>query len=475
MGLEIAFENPKLAVALPGGLTFAKLRRLSLRLADAEAVSLGVEILECIESPALQKVDIEGGIFSATFMQALCRIAIMTSGKLVGLKLLWGPDGRRPTDVSEEVATALATLLEATPALEDLTVGIPAKLRGLGFARRLSPLQPPAVANPGTQPLLLNAAALVSLQHLYFDFLSDDVLVCLRDVSDRCLNIRRASFSGIKRHIEEPEEAMFLLLLKLGDCLEEFTLLIEMETEMRQYMQGILRTRIGALPAQWRGRAALKSINVNCVAFDQEGMRCIMENCPNLHTLLLDRAEYWEDNVVFDLVDNLFYVQHFRLRASLMLSDRALYSLGEVAFRFVTLELEPSALMSMYAIDTLRQKISPGSQPLTSNLMDLITQTSNAGAVSLIAAASGQPDPYAPRQQAPAPVLPPHLRHRRQPQLIMLKAEDEEEEELAKAAEQLMSGKGQSGPRDIHLGWYESAALRPFHGQFARRVQPTNA
>merc|ERR1712107_502056 len=39
-----------------------------------------------------------------------------------------------------------------------------------------------------------------------------------------------------------------------------------------------------------------------------------------------------------------------------MLSDRALYTLGEVAHRFSTLEVEPSYSMSPFALDHLRQK-----------------------------------------------------------------------------------------------------------------------
>ena len=43
--LDLQFEDPSLALALPAGLVFPALQRLVLRLCDAEAVRFGAELL----------------------------------------------------------------------------------------------------------------------------------------------------------------------------------------------------------------------------------------------------------------------------------------------------------------------------------------------------------------------------------------------------------------------------------------------
>merc|ERR1719486_228969 len=62
--LDVAFGNTRLGVAVPTGLTFTSLRRLSLSVWDIEAMNLVTELLECIESPLLQKVALEGSMIT---------------------------------------------------------------------------------------------------------------------------------------------------------------------------------------------------------------------------------------------------------------------------------------------------------------------------------------------------------------------------------------------------------------------------
>jgi len=402
LALGISFEDTRLGISAPAGLIFTQIRRLTLGLGDAEAVNLGVELLECIESPFLQRIAVEGGVLTETFLHSLYRVVVMvnstyqeaTSGNgLVSLKLSWAPGGPRPLDLDDGVALALGQLLEVIPNVWNLSIGIPEWLRGAGIPREIATLQPPFVEVPNTQPLLANMAALPALQDLVFDFLSDDMLISLQNLSERSLRLRRAKFSGTRRHLQEPEEVLVTLLAKLGDEVEDLSFIVEMEASMRQFMHGMLRPRIGALPGQWNGRGSLRSLMINWVAFDPDGMQCIVENCPQLHTLLMDRCEYWTDDVVGNIMEQLFHLQHFRVRSSDMFSDQALYILGEHAHRLVSLEIEPSYSMSTYALDQLNQKISPGAPPLGGGgLMDHLSPS--VGTVGLMAAMSGEPNPY---------------------------------------------------------------------------------
>jgi len=196
LSLDIAFANPKLATALPGGICLPQLRRLALRLRDATATDIAVELLESVESPCLQKISVEALVVTPVLLQELCRVVLATEGKLAALKLICTP-GARPLHLDERVSLALNQLLASAPGLEDLTVGVPQWASGAGVERVLSPLTPPDVEVPYSQPILADLAGLSQLQVLTFDFLSDDVLLCLRSVADGSLNLRRASFSGV--------------------------------------------------------------------------------------------------------------------------------------------------------------------------------------------------------------------------------------------------------------------------------------
>lgn len=422
--LDISFENTQLGMAIPAGLTLSQLRRLSLSIWDEEMLSMAGELLECIESPSLQKIAIEGSMMSQNLFHGLCRVILLTSGNLVALKLLWLPH-QNQIRVDEETALALGPILAAIPRVEQLVLGVPDQLHGRGVARSLAALQPPHVAIPSTQPLLADSVALVFLQQLTFDFLSDDALVCFNTLEDRSFHLQRARFSGSKQLLNEPNEALISLLAKLGDDLEEFSLLVEIEADMRPFFTGFMRSRIGALPEQWRGRSSLRKLELNWTAFDDQGVQCITENCPQLHTLCLSRSEYWTDAAVGNVAQNLPLIQHFRLRSSAMLSDMALHTLGEVAHKFVTLELEPSYSMSGYAIDQLRQKLDPNCDLTGTGLLDFLDPS--AGAVRMIHAAAGEPNPF----DGPNPHDPinPRVRRSSALSLKLLKPEEEEEEE----------------------------------------------
>merc|ERR1719424_2546537 len=62
--LDVSFENTRLGMAVPSGMMLTQLRRLSLCIWDNEMANLAVELLECIESPRLQKVAIEGSVLT---------------------------------------------------------------------------------------------------------------------------------------------------------------------------------------------------------------------------------------------------------------------------------------------------------------------------------------------------------------------------------------------------------------------------
>lgn len=429
--LSAVFGDARLSAAVPAGLSFPRLRRLALHLGDAEATELAVEILECIESPSLQRVAIAATRMTEPLLQAVCRVALAASagadarqaagGRLVSLRLLWLPTPWAPSDIDEGTALALAQVLDVAPHLEEFALAVPPSVRGSGALRSLAPLQPPYVDIPGTQPLLATTASLSSLQFLTFDFLSNEVLMCFQGLAERSwVGIRRAVFSGVKRHLSDPDAALVTLLSKMGDQLEEFSLIVEVEAEMREFMSGFLRTRIGALPAVWRDRRALRRLEVNWTAFDTDGMLCIQENCQGLRTLLLDRSEYWQDAVCGGVSQNLAELQHFRLRSSALLSDQSLYSLGEVAHRFRQLEIEPSPVMSSFALNQLQQRLCPGADHVAGDIAEYLNPA--GGAVSLMAAITGEDDPF----NAPAPNIASasQLRSRRASKaLILLKPE----------------------------------------------------
>lgn len=251
-------------------------------------------------------------------------------------------------------------ILEASPSLQRLSLAVD----GPGAGRALAPLHPPFVQVPNTQPLLATTAILARLQDLRFDFLSDEAVPLLSALDERSLCLRKVMVGGSKRQLQDPEAALLALLRCLGDGLEEFRFHVELEAEMRPFLRDFLRTRLGATENQFRNRASLVSLVSNWPAFDDDGIRCIADNCPRLQTLLLDRCEYWTDAAVSTLAENLTELRHLRLRPSTMLSDRSLFALTEVSERFARLEIEPSYSMSSQMLDHLRQRLSPGAESL---------------------------------------------------------------------------------------------------------------
>lgn len=422
--LDLSFENTRLGMSVPSGLVFSQLRRLSLSIWDAEMADLAVELLECVESSSLQKICIEGCVLPETLFHAICRVVLVTAGELIGLKLLWLP-WQQQVRLDQGVALALGSMLAAIPRVEELVIGLPEQVRDAGVSRSMACLQPPHVHIPNTQPLLSDTVALVCLRQLTFDFLSDDALACFNTMEPRSFHIQRARFSGSKQLLQEPNEALMSLLAKFGDELEEFALLVDVEATVRPFFRGFMRARIGALPDLWRDRGELRSLELTWTAFDDEGIRCITESCPQLHTLCLTRSDYWTDAAVATVTQNLPLIQHFRLRSSAMLSDRALFSLGEVAHKFVTLELEPSYSMSGYGLDNLRQKLDPNAALAPTGLMDFLDPT--AGAVRAIHAAAGEPDPFAGQV---ADTINPRVRRSSSRSLKLLEPEEEEQEPL---------------------------------------------
>ncbi|CAE8590460.1 unnamed protein product, partial [Polarella glacialis] len=125
---------------------------------------------------------------------------------------------------------------------------------------------------------------------------------------------------GVERELQDADNALATLLAKLGEGLEEFTLRVDVETERRPFLLGQLHGRLGALPSLWRGREALKVLDLNWNAFDDDGVRCLADCCPGLEVLVLDRAEWWTDAAVRHVVESLPSLRHFRLRSSAMLS-----------------------------------------------------------------------------------------------------------------------------------------------------------
>lgn len=366
--LDIRFEEPRLSVALPAGVHLPKLRKLCLCLRDVEAVNLGVEVLASVEAPGLRKVSLEGGVLTESILHALQACLLLCEDKLQELRLSWAPcsaAGMGPLRLGGDETAAVRDVLQVVPSVQKLEIGCAEWARGCGITRFLGePIFDQAMPMPGVRPLLLDVASLGLVQSLTFDYLSHDALQSLLGLAPRCWRLQRLHISGSHRQIRDPDEALITLLSKLGEELEEFSLLVDMEAELRPFMQDQQHTRIGALPNLWQGRAALRSLVLNWSAFDDDGIGCIADHCPRLHTLLFDRMEYWSDAAVAHVAERLPELMHFRLRASTTLSDRALYSLIEVAPRFVTLELEPSYCMSRFAIKQLGARLArPGQTP----------------------------------------------------------------------------------------------------------------
>ncbi|CAE7217983.1 unnamed protein product [Symbiodinium sp. KB8] len=361
--LDLIFQRENLGVALPAGLLLPRLRRLDLRLGDAESTSFACELLGCVESPVLRDVTLSA-VFTPSLLQALCMTLIAAEGKVTQLSLVSSPCSRRPDGAQLDASTVLGIqeIVEAVPLVQSLAISIDESSRG--SSRFMEGFLPPFVEIPGQQPLLANLMALGSLQTLQFDFLSDDVIACLATMDERVFHVRSARFSGCKRRLEDPDEALVRLLSKMGPELQEFSFLVDQEFGMRAFSQGLLHQRLGGLPSVWSGHENLRSLELNWNAFDDEGIASIVEACPQLEVMLLDRAEYWTDAAVMHLVEGLPTLRRLRIRSSTMLSDRALDVLQQSTQQFRLLEIEPSYTMSTYMLDQLRSKLTRGSTNL---------------------------------------------------------------------------------------------------------------
>merc|ERR1719265_347952 len=105
------------------GLVFPQLRRLSLSIWDSEMLNMSIELLDCIESPTLQKIFIEGCMLNHYLFQGVCRATLGTSGGMVGLKVMWYPT-RHQVLIDEAFAQSLNALLPTIPKVEELILGI---------------------------------------------------------------------------------------------------------------------------------------------------------------------------------------------------------------------------------------------------------------------------------------------------------------------------------------------------------------
>jgi len=284
------------------------------------------------------------------------------------------------------------------PKLGVLAVALAPEARLCGVKRTLSPL--PTSMPPGSQTLLADTAAMPRLVELTLDFLDDNALAALGGLDDRSLRLRRASLSGSKEQLQNPDEALVLFLNKAGETLEYLRFHVEVSPDMRQFMQ-LQHNRVGALQGVWTDRLPLRTLDLNWTAFDDEGFHSIAENCTQLRTLLLDQCAFWTDAIADSVVACLPELRHFRIRASSLLSDRCLYTLKEVAYRFSLIEIEPSESMSRCALEQLHQQMSPGfSSPLDFSsgrgsglgIFDF-SLGGSLDAVGLIAAAADAVDP----------------------------------------------------------------------------------
>eukprot|EP00811_Abedinium_folium_P006509 NODE_1599_length_2426_cov_5.064811.p1 GENE.NODE_1599_length_2426_cov_5.064811~~NODE_1599_length_2426_cov_5.064811.p1 ORF type:complete len:686 (+),score=190.01 NODE_1599_length_2426_cov_5.064811:61-2118(+) len=406
LGLSLS-ESPQLAISLPAGIHFGQLRRLTLRIGDAEVAALALEILERVDSPGLRQLVLEGitpawaaahgavdveaveGAAAppspALLLRALTKAA--HGGNVAHISIQWY--SRLAIEIDEAAALALTELLEVMPVVEHISIGIMPQIRGRGILRSMVvPPQP-------MEQMLMQATILTQLQDVTFDFLTDQAVTTLHGLEDRCWRLRRAHFSGSAQFLTA-DAAMLVLLVKLGDGLEEFSLSTELQLEMRLFMGGLLNTRIGALPALWNGRAALRSLTLS-VAFDDQGVRSIVEHCPFLTSLSLERSEYWTDAVLRDIVERLPELHRLRFRTSAMLSDQSLYLLAEAPQRFECIELEPSYSMSSYALQNLQQRLDPfGLYSSDPSLGSIVGFEPHLGVVGLMAFVAGEPNPYAP-------------------------------------------------------------------------------
>lgn len=357
LSLHVAFEDP-LGVALPAQLVFQKLKSLNLLVRDLEAAAFVTDLLGCVESPSLQQVSIAGSPLTLEMIRALKEALTAAGQNMKSLNLLWVPDRRFGSgSIHFDVAmvSSLQEVLARVPDLKEVCLGIDNSSRGV--RRSLAPLN---ALLPVKESLLCVCIQLKVLRKLHFDFVTDEMLQKFVKIPNRSLNLVSLKLAGMKRDLNDPDGALATLLEKQGNCLEELSFQIDAESELRPFLSGTLHPPIGALPNLWEEREAMRRLELNWTAFDDEGIRCIVQNCPNLETLLLDRCEYWTDTSVQRIVSGLRSLTRLRIRASQFLTDAAIYSLLEVQGRLTHLELEPSYSMSRNAISELRTKLQRG-------------------------------------------------------------------------------------------------------------------
>ncbi|CAK9009456.1 Phosphoglycolate phosphatase 2, partial [Durusdinium trenchii] len=351
--LDLTFQQGHLGVALPAQLLLRQLRSLTLRLGDPEAQAFACDLLSCVESPKLWELRLSAQL-TAQLLNAASMALLPTEQPLRRLALTALPDAR----LGAGTVAAVRALLDSAPRVADLAISVEDAFGGDSrWFERCGPLETP----------VLQTMMALNLESLTFDFLSDELLLAISSSSDRALwpQLRRAKLSGCKRVLEDPDGMLGVLLSKLGEELEEFALLIDLEVPVRSFSAGILHQRLGSLPNWWQERANLRSLELNWHAFDDEGIASLVEGCPQLEVLLLDRAEYWTDNTMSRLLESLPHLHRLRLRQSSMMSDRALYELLQTPQRLV-LEIEPSYAMSSYVLDQLNPSFHS-----TSNLVEV--------------------------------------------------------------------------------------------------------
>lgn len=351
LSLDLTFQQQGLSVAQPAELVLRRLRKLELKLSDPEGNTFAGDLLSCVESPKLKDFKLLA-VLTPQLLDAV-RMALLPAEGLHFLSLTALPD---PSEVilGAETVAAIQEILDIAPAVSSLKINLEDGISGLIRSWN-------GGASPPGDAILQRCMAMRKLQSLVFDFMADDLVALISHSADRSWHLQCARFSGCKQRLRDPDQTLLTLLGKLSPDLQEFSFLIDLELFIRSFAQGIWgfsHQRLGPLPNLWQHREALRRLELNWQAFDDEGMACLVECCPGLEVLLLDRAEYWTDSTVQRIVASLPSLEHFRLRASSMLSDQSLYELQQAPHRLQILEVEPSYAMSTYMMDQLKASMA---------------------------------------------------------------------------------------------------------------------
>ncbi|CAK9111660.1 unnamed protein product [Durusdinium trenchii] len=248
--LDLTFQQGHLGVALPAQLLLRQLRSLTLRLGDPEAQAFACDLLSCVESPKLWELRLSAQL-TAQLLNAASMALLPTEQPLRRLALTALPDAR----LGAGTVAAVRALLDSAPRVADLAISVEDAFGGDSrWFERCGPLETP----------VLQTMMALNLESLTFDFLSDELLLAISSSSDRALwpQLRRAKLSGCKRVLEDPDGMLGVLLSKLGEELEEFALLIDLEVPVRSFSAGILHQRLGSLPNWWQERANLRSLEL---------------------------------------------------------------------------------------------------------------------------------------------------------------------------------------------------------------------